>query len=223
MNWETEGFLLSKKKFRENANIISVFTKTKGKVSGIVYGGNSRKIRNYLQIGNKIFLSYSSKNENSIGYFKTELIDPISPKFFDNKEKTTAIMSTSNLLNQLLPESQNHQTIYRNLELLNYQYNYEYWIIHFIFWELKLIKELGYGFNLEKFKDNQDNLQIIKFDGVNYSVPKYLIQDYDYGKISKKEIKDGLNFTRNIYMNKFFIPNNLIFPQNRILLEKYYA
>ena len=114
MNWETEGFLLSKKKFRENANIISVFTKTKGKVSGIVYGGNSRKIRNYLQIGNKIFLSYSSKNENSIGYFKTELIDPISPKFFDNKEKTTAIMSTSNLLNQLLPESQNHQTIYRN-------------------------------------------------------------------------------------------------------------
>ena len=100
---------------------------------------------------------------------------------------------------------------------------YEYWIIHFIFWELKLIKELGYGFNLEKFKDNQDNLQIIKFDGVNYSVPKYLIQDYDYGKISKKEIKDGLNFTRNIYMNKFFIPNNLIFPQNRILLEKYYA
>ncbi len=223
MNWETEGFLLSKKKFRENANIISVFTKTKGKVSGIVYGGNSRKIRNYLQIGNKIFLSYSSKNENSIGYFKTELIDPISPKFFDNKEKTTAIMSTSNLLNQLLPESQNHQTIYRNLELLNDQYNYEYWIIHFIFWELKLIKELGYGFNLEKFKDNQDNLQIIKFDGVNYSVPKYLIQDYDYGKISKKEIKDGLNFTRNIYMNKFFIPNNLIFPQNRILLEKYYA
>ena len=98
-----------------------------------MYGGNSRKIRNYLQIGNKIFLSYSSKNENSIGYFKTELIDPISPKFFDNKEKTTAIMSTSNLLNQLLPESQNHQTIYRNLELLNDQYNYEYWIIHFIF------------------------------------------------------------------------------------------
>ena len=54
MNWQDEGFLLSKIKFRENANIINVFTNMHGKVSGIVYGGNSRKIRNFLQISNKI-------------------------------------------------------------------------------------------------------------------------------------------------------------------------
>ena len=66
MNWEDEGFLLSKNKFRENANIINVFTSKKGKVSGIVYGGNSRKIRNYLQISNKIFISHTSKNQNRI-------------------------------------------------------------------------------------------------------------------------------------------------------------
>ena len=52
MNWEDEGYLLSKRKFRENANIISVFTSQRGKVAGIVYGGNSRKIRNFLQISN---------------------------------------------------------------------------------------------------------------------------------------------------------------------------
>ena len=45
MIWEDECYLLSKRKFRENANIINVFTNTFGKVSGIVYGGNSRKIR----------------------------------------------------------------------------------------------------------------------------------------------------------------------------------
>ena len=55
MNWEDEGYLLSKKKFRENAIIISAFTKSHGKISGIVYGGTSRKIKNYLQVGNKIF------------------------------------------------------------------------------------------------------------------------------------------------------------------------
>ena len=48
MNWEDECYLLSKRKFRENANIINVFTLNKGKIAGIVYGGNSRKIRNYL-------------------------------------------------------------------------------------------------------------------------------------------------------------------------------
>ena len=66
MIWEDECYLLSKKKFRENANIINVFTSKKGKVSGIVYGGNSRKIRNYLQISNKIFISHTSKNQNRI-------------------------------------------------------------------------------------------------------------------------------------------------------------
>ena len=29
----------------------------KGKVAGIVYGGTSRKIRNYLQISNKLFVT----------------------------------------------------------------------------------------------------------------------------------------------------------------------
>ena len=87
MNWQDEGFLLSKIKFRENANIINVFTNTRGKVSGIVYGGSSRKIRNYLQISNKIFIIYSSKSENRLGYFKTELVEAISPKYFNDKKK----------------------------------------------------------------------------------------------------------------------------------------
>ena len=87
MIWQDEGFLLSKIKFRENANIINVFTSMHGKVSGIVYGGNSRKIRNFLQISNKIFVFHTSKSENRIGYFKTELVEAISPKYFSNKKK----------------------------------------------------------------------------------------------------------------------------------------
>ena len=92
MNWQDEGFLLSKIKFRENANIVNVFTNNRGKVSGVVYGGTSRKIRNFLQITNKIFVIHSSKSENRIGYFKTELVEAISPKYFNDKKKTTALV-----------------------------------------------------------------------------------------------------------------------------------
>ena len=46
MNWQDESFLLAKRKFRENANIVDVFTNKYGKMSGIVYGGNSRKLCN---------------------------------------------------------------------------------------------------------------------------------------------------------------------------------
>ena len=66
MNWQDEGFLLSKIKFRENANIINVFTEEYGKVSGIVYGGNSRKVRNHLQIANKIVVFHTSKSESKM-------------------------------------------------------------------------------------------------------------------------------------------------------------
>ena len=89
MNWQDEGFLLSKIKFRENANIVNVFTISKGKISGIVYGGTSKKIRNFLQISNKIFVIYSSKSENRLGYLKTELVEAISPKYLFGSRKGT--------------------------------------------------------------------------------------------------------------------------------------
>ena len=101
MNWEEECYLLSKKKFRENANIINVLSRSKGKISGVVYGGNSRKIRNYLQLSNKLYVIYNSKNENRMGYFKTELIKPISPLYFNDKERTSALISICSLLNYL--------------------------------------------------------------------------------------------------------------------------
>ena len=91
MNWQDEGFIIAKKKFRENAIILEIFTSQFGKVSGIVYGGTSRKIKNYLQLTNKIFIVYNSKSENRIGYFKTELIDAISPKYFNNKKKNSLL------------------------------------------------------------------------------------------------------------------------------------
>ena len=99
MNWEDECYLLSKRKFRENASIIDVFTKNKGKVSGIVYGGNSRKIKNYLQISNKLHIIHNSKSENRLGYFKTELVKPVSPLYFNDKERSSALLSLSSILN----------------------------------------------------------------------------------------------------------------------------
>ena len=129
MNWEDECYLLSKRKFRENANIINVFTKSKGKVSGVVYGGNSRKIRNYLQLSNKLFVVYNSKNENKAGYFKTELIKPVSPSYFNDKKRTSALISLCSILNILLPELQPNQNIFKSFEKLIESLNFNKVII----------------------------------------------------------------------------------------------
>ena len=178
MIWEDECYLLSKRKFRENANIINIFTQKKGRVDGIVYGGNSRKIRNYLQISNKLFVSHNSKSENKIGYLKTELIKPVSPLYFNDKERTSALISICSILNVLLPESQPNKNIYNSFEKLVAALNIENWIFLYIFFELNLIKELGYDTNLSqnKFENvNINDFNKVKIDSYIYEVPNFLI------------------------------------------------
>ena len=225
MNWEDECYLLSKRKFRENANIINVFTQNKGRIGGIVYGGNSRKIRNYLQISNKLFIINNSKNDNKIGYFKTELIKAISPIYFNDKERTSALISICSLLNTLLPESQPYKNIYKSFEKFISSLSLDNWIVLYIFFEINLIKELGYDANLSIFKDFKADIystKKIKIDGYNYEVPNFLIKQEIPNEITQHLIKKSLIFTRSIFLNKFFIPNNLIFPKSRIILENYF-
>ena len=225
MIWEDECYLLSKRKFRENANIINIFTQNKGRIDGIVYGGNSRKIRNYLQISNKLFVSHNTKSENKIGYLKTELIRPVSPLYFNDKKRTSALISICSLLNVLLPESQPNKNIYNTFEKLIASLNMKNWIYLYIFFELNLIKELGYDTNLiqNKFENiNINDFNKIKIDNYIYEVPNFLILKKIPDKFSNILIKKSLNFTRNVMQNKFFMPNNIIFPKSRVILENYF-
>jgi len=226
MNWEDECYLLSKRKFRENANIINIFSRSKGKVGGIVYGGNSRKIRNYLQISNKLFVFNNSKNENKIGYFKTELIKAVTPIYFNDKERTSALISLCSLLNSLLPEAQPYKRLYKSFEKLINALNLDNWVILYIFFEINLIKELGYDTNLSIFNEANDDVNSykkVKIDEYYYDVPIFLIKEKIPNDIKRQLIKKSLSFTRSVLMNKFFIPNNLIFPKSRVMLESYFS
>mgnify|MGYP001257569301 CR=1 FL=1 len=225
MNWEDECYLLSKTKFRENANIINVFSQSKGKISGLVYGGNSRKIRNYLQLSNKLFVTHITKNENKLGYFKTELIRPITPIYFDDKKRMSALISLCSILNVILPESQPNKNIYKSFEEFINSMNLDNWIILYIFFELSLIKDLGYDPNLSQFKSKICGADIIKvkIDTFNYEVPEYLVLKKLPKNLSNFLVKKSLYFTRNIIQNRFFIPNKLPFPKTRIILENYFS
>ena len=218
MNWEDESYLLSKKKFRENAIIISAFTKNYGKIKGIVYGGTSRKIKNYLQIGNKIFLIHNTKNPNKLGYLKTEIIEAISPRYFNDKKKSYLILSISDLLNSLLPEDETHTNIFLSLDNLIKNLDNKSWPIIYSFWEVNLIKELGFGFTIDKTSSSKDILSI-NIDNISYKVPKFIINGEIPEDFSKEIINHALSFTRNLMLNKFFLPNNLFLPKSRVFFE----
>ena len=218
MNWEDEGYLLSKKKFRENAVIISVFTQNYGKINGIVYGGTSRKIKNYLQIGNKIFIMHNAKNRNKLGYLKTEIIEPISPRYFNDKKRSYLLLSITELLNSLLPDEENYKNIYLSLNNLIKSLENKNWPIIYSFWEVNLIKELGFGFKTDKTSSKEDLISI-NIDNVVYKVPRFIVNEEIPENFSKKTINQALSFTRNLLLNKFFLPNNLFLPRSRVVFE----
>ena len=103
--------------------------------------------------------------------------------------------------------------------------NLESWVYLYIFFELNLIKELGYDTNLSQNKSknmNNNDFNKIKIDSYIYEVPNFLILKKIPDKFTNILIKKSLIFTRNVMQNKFFMPNNIIFPKSRVILENYF-
>ena len=220
MNWKDEGYLLSKNNFSENSIIIETFTLEHGKASGIVYGGSSQKEKKKFQIGNKILLNWKSKNANSMGYFTTELLNPISPLFFDNKKKSICILSASTILKILLPERQINKKIYNSFEELLSSLAYENWINFYIHWELFLIKELGFEINFLNKKSFEN--KTIEINNKFFKIPQLLI-DNNKSNVTDSSVKEALEFNKSILIENFILPNRLRMPLSRNILEKYFS
>jgi len=218
MQWTDEGYLLSKNNFNENSLIIEVFTLKHGKQTGIVYGGSSRKNKKKFQLGNKLFLDWKSKSQNKSGYFSVELIKPIAPSYFDDKKRCMCILASVSLLKILLPESQLNEKIYNSFEMMLDKFDSENWIQFYVFWELSLIKELGYEINFPK---NVEINSFITLNDKNFKVPEMISKR----KLEKNSphIKEALAFSKNLLLENLIFPNKLKLPLFRNILEMYYS
>ena len=220
MNWIDQGFLLSKSKYSENSIIAELYTLNKGKVTGIVFGGTSKKIKNYLQIGNRLHVNYNSKNDNRMGYFKIEILNAYSPFYFDHKQKLSCITSAMNLIKILTAEAQANNKVFTLINNLFDLLNDNNWLKRYIFWELELLKLLGYDLELENLveKGKVDNQTVYFASSYNEKkyVPNFLIER----DLEVKDINILLSGLRLVgdYLDKTILkPNNLNYPNSRVV------
>ena len=219
MIWDDSGFLLSKNKYSENSIIAEVYTKNHGKISGIIFGGTSKKIKNYLQIGNNLFVNYNSKSEGRIGYFKSEIQQALSPYYFDDQKKLSCISSAMNLIKLLTAESQQNQIIY---SLINDFYIFlknDDWIKNYVYWELELFKTLGFDLVFANLVDKKIINNQLKYISKSITekkiIPNFLI-DKTPETIDTKTLLDGLKLVGD-YLDKTILkPNNLVHPISRL-------
>ncbi len=220
MNWIDEGFLINKNKYSENSLILELYTKDRGKISGIIFGGTSKKIKNYLQIGNKLHINYNSKNDNRAGYFKIEILNAYSPLYFDHKQKLSCINSSMNLVKILTVEAQSNNNVYMLIQNLFSILKLNDWLKKYIFWELELLKLLGYDLELKNIveKDILENKTVyyVSSSSERKYVPNFLIEK----NLEVNDLKTLLNGLKLVgdYLDKTILkPNNLNYPDSRLL------
>ena len=218
MNWDDTGFLLSKNRYNENSLISEFYTKNHGKISGIVFGGTSKKIKNYLQIGNQLYLNYNSKSENKLGYFKLEIQKVYSPLYFENSQKLSCINSAMSLIRLLTAESQSNTKIFNLIEKFYLILSNEEWLKDYIFWELELLKSIGFDLELSNFatKELLDNkiIYVVKSKNEKKIIPNFLIDK----KIVVNDLNillNGLKLVSDFLEKTILKPNNLNYPISR--------
>ena len=218
MNWDDKGFLLSKTKYNENSLIVEIYTKDHGKVPGIIFGGTSKKIKNYLQTGNKLHVNFNSKSDTKIGYFKIEIEEALVPFYFDDNQKLSCISSAVSLIKLLSPEYQKNQYIYSLIDDFFLLLKSDTWIKNYIFWELELLKVVGYELKFENLVDKKmvgnELIYFSKSITDKKIVPNFLIdKTSDIESISS--LLDGLKIIGD-YLDKTILkPNNLNHPLKR--------
>ena len=217
MNWDDNAYLISKNRYSENSIIAEVFTENYGKISGIIFGGTSKKIKNYLQIGNKIYINYSVKNPSRIGYFKIEILNALTPLYFDENQKLSCIASAMHLIKLLTAEAQSNKDVFLLINKFFEILPSQNWIQEYIFWELDLLKLLGYNLELKKMVKKE-----IVDDKINYFVksstekkiiPNFLIDNNNTTDL--KSLLNGLKLVSDYLEKNILKPNNLNLPSSR--------
>ena len=219
MNWNDPGFLLSKNKYNENSIIAEIFTEHHGKCSGIIFGATSKKIKNYLQTGNMLHINHTYKNDGKIGYFKVEILKALSPLYFDNKKKLMCLSSAMSLIKLLTVESQENSKIFKLINDFFVILENKNWVKEYIFWELELLKLVGYDLELNKIVNkeiiNNKTTYYVQSSTEKKIVPNFLV-DPSYDELDNNNLLNGLKLVGDYLEKNILIPNNLNYPTQRL-------
>ncbi|MDA8858283.1 DNA repair protein RecO [Candidatus Pelagibacter sp.] len=218
MNWDDSAYLVSKNRYSENSIIAEVFTENHGKISGIIFGGTSKKIKNYLQIGNKIYVNYNSKSVTRIGYFKIEILKALTPLYFDENQKLSCITSAMHLIKLLTAEAQSNKEIFKLIDKFFEILTSDNWIQKYIFWELELLKLLGYDLELKTMAEKEivdsEVIYYVKSSTEKKSIPNFLIDENNID-VNLKNLLKGLKLVSDYLEKSILKPNNLNLPTSR--------
>ena len=134
------------------------------------------------------------------------------------KKKLLCLNTAINLIKILTADLQSNKNIY---DLINNFFEIlplDNWIKEYIYWELKLLKQLGYDLELkslvnEEKKDNKIRYYVKSQNGIK-TIPNFLI-NHNTKDVNESDLINGLNLVSDYLDKSVFKPNNINYPNSR--------
>lgn len=149
ISWTDEAVLLATRPFGETSVIIDVFTDTRGKQSGVVRGGTSRKIAPHLQPGAQLSVSWKARLDDHLGSFTVEPLRSRAAAAMGHRLSLAGLNAVCALLSLVLPDREPHEPLYaRTIALLDLLDQTAVWPLAYLRWEQALLTEMGFALDL---------------------------------------------------------------------------
>lgn len=169
MNWSDDALIIGARKFGEGGLILDVLTASKGRQSGLVYGGASRRRRALYEPGNTLAVAWSGRLEDQLGRF--DVAEPRrerATRLLENASALLVITAMTTLLREVLKEGDAAgSALYEASTLVLDQLETDaIWPGLYVRWELGLLSALGYGLDIESCAISGAN------DGLSHVSPR---------------------------------------------------
>lgn len=233
LEWQDEGIILSLRPHGETGGVLSLLTKQHGRTAGYVYGASSAKSRGTLEAGNLVFARWQAKSSDQLGSFSLELEKSYAAAVMDDPVKLTALQSALALADKTLFEREKHPGVYEGLKALLESFSADLWAPTYIFWEIGLLRELGFGLDFSAcaatgttenliYMSPKSGRAVSALGGAGYEdrllhLPSFLRG----GSVEEKDILEGLQLTGHFLLHRVFSQMNSGLPEPRLRLEEH--
>lgn len=151
MNWDDDALVLGGRRFGEGGLILDVLTARRGRRSGLVYGGASRKRRAAYEVGNTLRVAWTGRLEEQLGRFETaEPQRERAARVLDDPLALLALTSVAAMVRGVTDEGdEGASALYGPTSmLLDSLDNLDVWPALYVRWEFGLLSALGFGLDL---------------------------------------------------------------------------
>ena len=233
MQFSDEGYIIKTRRHGESGLILTVLTRSNGKISGYVKNAFSTKKNGIYQLGNCISLNAYTRLEENLYSFHVDLLRAEAVNFMTDEAKLSALGALCELCNTCLPEKDNIGLFYNTIESFFNNILEDNWRTYYSYFEFYLLDYLGIGLDLSRcaVTGQRSNLRYVSpksgkavsaeagapYQNRLFAYPEYIIKHNEHPSL--KEISDTLKMTEFFLNKNFFQLHGLKFPENRVNLR----